>query len=282
MIARLVARYALVICIGGFSQVCSAGNSIESGRDSNLPYEQIASFAKQLERELASRNARVAIVARTGRPPVELPVGVRYTHVAFAVLSSITLDDGSTESGYVMHNLYQYTEKPERSDLVVDHPVEFFSSVPVLRAGIVVPTPDMQQRILSILLGGKSRRLHNPHYSVIANPYNNERQNCTEYTLNVIQAAIYNRFDMSYIKKTLVDHFIQPVLSLDPLIIGLGVLSSPGITLGDHPGQVRTATFGSIAAHLQRYDLAESPVHLLPEWTQPGSVSAANPLPGSE
>lgn len=69
--------------------------------------EKIIHFAKQEERALAAEGARVAILARMGRPLSEMPEGMHFTHAAFAVYSTITLADGTTVPGYAIYNLYQ-------------------------------------------------------------------------------------------------------------------------------------------------------------------------------
>jgi hypothetical protein len=48
-----------------------------------LPAAQVATFAERVERDLAARDAQVAIVARMRRDSGDLPEGIRYTHVAF-------------------------------------------------------------------------------------------------------------------------------------------------------------------------------------------------------
>ncbi len=84
---------------------------------------------------------RVAILARMGRPLSEMPEGMYFTHVAFAVYSNITLADGSNVPGYAIYILYQKNDRPNLSDLVQDYPVDFFSGVAELEAGILIPSP---------------------------------------------------------------------------------------------------------------------------------------------
>jgi Uncharacterized protein conserved in bacteria (DUF2145) len=51
----------------------------------HLTPAQAPAFSKQIEDDLATRGARVAIVFRTGRPHDKLPQGISYTHGAFWV-----------------------------------------------------------------------------------------------------------------------------------------------------------------------------------------------------
>lgn len=64
-----------------------------------LPAHQVAAFSNRVQQDLAGRGAHVAIVARMGRDPAQLPPGIQYTHVGFWVYSEITQADGSTGRG---------------------------------------------------------------------------------------------------------------------------------------------------------------------------------------
>jgi hypothetical protein len=68
-----------------------------------FPAEKISGFSKKVEQKLAQEGVRVAILARMGRPLSEMPEGMHFTHVAFAVYSSITLADGSTHQATIEH-----------------------------------------------------------------------------------------------------------------------------------------------------------------------------------
>ncbi len=259
LIASLLTAVALLFAPPGFS---GQADSSEANGTMVLPAEDIAAFSKQLETELAQHGARVAIVARAGRPISELPPGVRYTHVAFAVYSNIELQDGSRQPGYAIYNLYQQADKPDRSRLIQDYPFDFFAAVPELKAGVIIPTPALQQRLLQTITSDSYQSLHNPVYSLMANPHNDKTQNCTEFTLNVLQASIYQTDDIRYIKRTLSEHFTPQPIQINPLKMATGALLMPGLSLTDHPGPVRTTTFTSILAYLNKFDLVQHHLEL--------------------
>jgi hypothetical protein len=169
----------------GFSSASSA-----AGETTNFKAEEVISFAKKVERTLAEKGVHVAILARMGRPLSEMPAGMHFTHAAFIVYSKIQTADGRSLPGYSIYNLYQYDDHPDKSKLVQDFPVDFFSGVAQLEAGLLIPSVELQQRLLKVIASPDYKALHEPHYSVIANPYNEGRQNCTEFTLDVINAAI--------------------------------------------------------------------------------------------
>ena len=166
----LVALAGFVLCFDANSAGFSSSSS-QAGEETHFKPEQVIAFAKKVERTMAAKGARVAILARMGRPPAELPEGMHFTHVAFAVYSEITTSDGRKLPGYSIYNLYQEDGHPDVSDLVQDFPVDFFAGVAQLEAGIIIPSPALQERLLEVISSPTYQALHDPHYSVIANPY---------------------------------------------------------------------------------------------------------------
>lgn len=220
--------------------------------------DQIIEFSKRVEKDLAAKGARVAIVSRLGRPRSELPPGLSYTHVGFAVYSVITTDDGRQLPGYVMYNLYQRGTEPDRSDLVQDFPADFFAGVYALDAGIIIPKPELQQRLLDTIASDAYGKLHVPAYSAIANPFNVQLQNCTEFVLDVVTAALYQTDDIGQIKANEKAYFAATPVAINPLKLALGSMFMKDISLADQPGKPELASFNSIAAFMQKYGLAES------------------------
>lgn len=233
-----------------------AGSSQNGG--STLPLYKVERFSNTVQTDLAQRGAHVAIVARVGRDPKDLPNGIDFTHVGLWVLSDVTKDDGTTYRGYRVWNLYQRADDPGISDLIQDGPVDFFAGAERLRAGVIVPKPALQQRLLSVLNSPAYARLHNPIYSVLANPNNNVYQNCTEHLLNVLVAALYETEDMGRIKANIQAHFDGHRIKLSPAKRTFGPLLVAGVETDDHRGQIRTTTFGSLARFLSEYDLAKA------------------------
>jgi len=240
-----------------FGAAAAEAVSSQSGGESHFTAEQVVAFSKQVEKALAAKGARVFIIARVGRPAGELPPGIRYTHTAIGVYSLITTGDGRQVPGYAIYNLYQREKKPDSSELVQDFPADFFAGVYDLKAGIIIPTPALQRRLLEVVGSDTWRRLHNPHYSAIANPYNSRYQNCTEHTLDVINAAIYRTDDVRQIKANERAYFEAQKVEVSPLKMLLGTMFMPDITTADHHGGIYTATFTTIANYLQAYGLMQ-------------------------
>lgn len=244
-----------------------AGSFSSASASSEIKFtpEQIIKFAKQVEKTMAAKGAHVAILARIGRPASELPDGMHFTHVAFAVYSQITAADGRTMPGYAIYNLYQQDARPEISSLVQDFPVDFFAGVAVMEAGIIIPSAELQQRLLDVINSPTYSALHDPHYSLIANPYTLGKQNCTEHTLDVINAAIYQTSDINRIKANEKAYFEAQPVNVNPLKLALGSLFSAEVSTSDQPGKPVTATFETIGKYLQKYDVGSEVMTVTPE-----------------
>ncbi|WP_162847939.1 DUF2145 domain-containing protein [Mariprofundus erugo] len=235
-----------------------------AGGEPQFSAEQIVSFAKKVEKTVAARGARVFILARAGRPASEMPDGFHYTHVAFGVYSTIKTDDGRDIAGYAIYNLYQDDKQADRSRLVQDYPVDFFASVFELKSGIVIPRPELQKRLLDVIASDTYKKLHNPAYSVVANPYNNRYQNCTEFTLDIIQAAIYNTADTRVIKANNRAYFKAQEVHVSPLKLLLGSITMPDLKTGDQSHGIRTASYTTIAGYLKQYNLVQEELLVTP------------------
>lgn len=237
----------------------------QAGGVPQFPAEQIIRFSKQVEKTLAAKGAHVAILARVGRPASEMPEGMHFTHVSFALYSQITTADGRKIPGYAIYNLYQSNEKSDTSSLIQDFPVDFFAGVAMLEAGVIIPSANLQKRLLEAITSPTYRNLHDPRYSAIANPYTLGRQNCTEHTLDVINAAIYQTDDIKRIKAAEKKYFVSQTVNVSGLELALGSLFSAEITLSDQPGTPVTATFETIADYLQKYDEGSEMFIITPE-----------------
>jgi hypothetical protein len=232
----------------------------QANKKANIAPDKIVKFAKDVEKYAASQGARAFIIARVGRPEKDLPKGIHYTHTAIAVYSNIQLTNGESAQGYAIHNLYQVQDKPKRSQLVQDYPVDFFWGAHTLKAGIIIPSDDIQTRLIELIASGQNADLHNPKYSVLANPMNSQLQNCTEHTLDLINAAIYQTTDVTQLKANTRAHFTAQRVKTSRFKLILGSMLMDDVTTKDHKSKIATATFGSIHRYLNQYQLAKEGV----------------------
>jgi len=261
--------YSWILWAGIFALTIPAATafagSSQAGGEIHFTPEQIIKFSKKVEKTLAQKGARVAVIARVGRPRDTLPEGISFTHTAFAVYSMITTTDGRKIPGYAIYNLYQRADKPDVSDLVQDYPVDFFAGVEVLEAGLIIPKPELQERLLKVIASPTYSELHNPHYSVIANPFTLDYQNCTEYVLDVIIAAIYQTDDIKVIKANEKAYFDPQPVNVNPVKLLLGSMFVADVATSDHPGHPETSTFTTLGRFLTKYNAALEILTLTPD-----------------
>ncbi len=242
-----------------------AGSRQHDANESRYDMAELLAFSKKVERTAASHGARVFILARQGRPDSELPEGINYTHVAFAVYSNIRTEDGRSIPGYAIYNLYQDEQDPGRSNLVVDYPVDFFAGAEQLKTGIIIPSVPLQKRLLKVITSETYRNLHNPTYSVLANPGDSKYQNCTEHTLDVIQAAVYDTDSKKAIKANTRAYFKPQQINISPIKLLFGSMFIPDVKIGDQDEQINTATYTTIVNYLQQYELSRAVLTLKAE-----------------
>ena len=257
-----------VLSVALSSDANATGFSTSSSQAGQIAYfkpEQVITFAKKVEKTLAAKGARVAVLARMGRPASELPEGMHFTHVAFAVYSEITTSDRRKVPGYSIYNLYQKDDRPDISDLVQDFPVDFFAGVAQLEAGIIVPSAELQLRLLELIASPSYKTLHEPRYSVIANPFTLGRQNCTEFVLDVVNAAIYQTNDIKTLKANTKAYFVAQPVNVNPFKLMLGSMFTAEVSTADHSGTPVTATFEKIGEYLQKYDAGSTVMTILPD-----------------
>ncbi|MDZ4380520.1 MAG: DUF2145 domain-containing protein [Parvibaculum sp.] len=242
------------------AQMSSAASAIETP-------ERVIPFAKKVERELGQRGALVAIVSRMGRDPKQMPDGIGdYTHVGIWVYSEMTAADGRKVNGYAVYNLYQVAGDEGRSELKQDFPAEFFASVFDLKTGIVIPTPEVQAEILRVLNSKTYADLHVPAYSVVANPYDWQYQNCTNFVMSVLVAAIYGTDDRAEITQHLRAHYEPQTVKLSGITRAVGSIFVDGFATADHKGgPLKTSTFDSIARFLTTYGMAQAVLEVTEE-----------------
>jgi len=251
---------ALMIFIAGLwlSVDATAGNQPPTAPA--LSADAVVELAKRVEGYAAGLGSQAFIIARQGRPDSDMPEGVSYTHTAVAIYSTIELSSGEQVNGYAIHNLYQLTDNAGRSQLVVDYPVDFFWGAATAKAGVIIPTVALEDKLLRLVANNQHTQLHNPAYSVIANPFNSHKQNCTEFTLDMINAAIYQTTDISRLKANTQQYFTPQRLSISKAKLFMGSLISDGVSLSDHSGKPATATFTSLLTYLKQYGLVEQAV----------------------
>ncbi len=257
-----LAALGLAACgsTGGPSNAARGSGFSAAAAASYLTIDQSAAFAKQIERDLGAKGARLAIVFRAGESRDQLREGIAYSHGAFWVYAPITLDDGRTVNGYAVYNLYRGDGKSlpiDKSYLHQDFPLDFIAPTGVDDVGVIIPSPEMQRRILAIMDSPVYRALHIEPYSVVSNPHNAKYQNCTEFMLDVLAAAVWGTTDMAQIKVNLRAHFKPTVVKTSGLERMFAPMADASIKTDDQDGEIVTTTYESMAAFMEANGLVQ-------------------------
>lgn len=257
MIRTLLVAAGLATLFLTAAPTAAAFDSSENTVSGRFTPEETASFSKEIETALAARGARVAMVFRAGRPRDKLPDGFNYTHGAFWVYQPSLAPDGREVMGYSVYNLYSGDGEAlpkSRSHLVQDFPFDFVAGSQEDDIAVIVPAPEVQKRLYAIIASPTYEALHIPEYTLIANPADPRYQNCTEFLLDVLAAAVWQTDDYAQIKVNLGAYF-EPAVVRDAsgLKRFFAPMADPRLRSDDHKGRVRTATFETIAAFMETH-----------------------------
>ena len=256
-------RRALLLGLAALPAAARAQDSgSTAGPAPHFSAAEAAAFAKQIERDLGARGARLAIIFRAGKPRKDLRDGIQYTHGAFWVYGDIRGGDGRTYKGYASYNLYQGDGKSlprDESYLAQDFPVDFVSASQADDVGIIIPTPEMQRRIAAVIASPGYARLHVASYSLVSNPFDARHQNCTEFLLDVIAAAAWDTRDYAQIKADLKAWFKPTVIHANALERLFGPMIDSRLKMDDQPGDdIVTVDYGSIRDFMKQYGLLDT------------------------
>lgn len=252
---------ALALSVGALAAAppARAQDSSAAAAAAHLAPAQAAAFGKQIERELAARGARVAVVFRAGRPREQMPEGFAYTHGALWVHRTVAAPDGRRLPGYAVYNLYHgdgVSLPKSTSRLVQDWPTDFAAGAQADDVGVIVPTPEMQRRLLAVLDSPAYAALHNPRYSLVAHPWAGRYQNCNTFLLSAIAAAAWETADPRQIHANLKAHFRPSPVKTNLLVRVFAPMVDDRLATDDQDGPIVTASWESIAPFMATHGLA--------------------------
>jgi len=260
-LSRSAVGIAAVFFVAMATPAFAQGSSETTVSTGHFSDEDAAAFSKTIERDLAAKGARIAIVFRTGRARDRLPGGINYTHGAFWVHQAFQLPSGEVISGYNTWNLFHGDGEnlpTTTSYLSEEMPFTFLMASAVDDVAVIVPTPAMQDRLRAILASETYSQLHDPDYSLISNPADPDFQNCVEFMLDVVSAAAWETTDRIQIKANLSAHFEPTRVKAGLLARTFGPLADPRLKTKDHRGRpIETATYESLSAFMMDHGLAD-------------------------
>jgi hypothetical protein len=248
------AGFALALALA----TANAGQTCEQKAPDAQAVARGLSLASRVEQHLKGTGAQVVLIARVGQDLREY--GQRYSHLGFAYL------DG--DKWRVAHKL---------NDCGTDHGAlyrqglgEFFLDTPFdYEAGIVVPTPEVQARLLAVLRDNQRLgQMHTPAYSMVAYAWSQQYQQSNQWALETLAMAQEPAAtDRVRAQAWLKLHGYEPATLRLSTFKRLGArVTSANVAFDDHPdaqrysGRIATVTADSVLLWVARSGLGSRPI----------------------
>ncbi len=188
--------------------------------------------ALNLKTWLDKAQPRVALVARRGQNLEKY--GLRYSHMGYVVHDPA---GGWT----IVHDLNKCGTA--EADLYEQGLAEFFADdLFSYEVAIVVPTPELQSRLLDALSPAKRFAMHEAHYSAVAYPFATKYQNSNGWLLETYVQALS---PVPLVGRTEAQHALQ-ALQYAPSVLDIGPMTRLGgrvfkanVVFDDHPPSLR-------------------------------------------
>ncbi len=218
---------------------------------SMLSNAQTAAYGQAMERALAARGVQTALVFhQSGVSRVLMPANVRYGHGGVWVRQA---DGPGGRPRYLTYNLLagHGTTACNRSDLVAWSAEDFSKNLTALDSAVIVPTLALQAKIAALLTTPVYARLHNPAFSMAANPLDGRFQNCAALLMRVIVAADRGLDDPAQVDAVIRQTFSPSRVRLVWPERLAGPLLSSRFASDDQDWTLATASYESIDAYMK-------------------------------
>ena len=166
----------LLACAGA----AHAGQACEHRPLSVSEVERSLDLAQRSMQELDASGAQVALIARAGQDLSRS--GVRYSHAGLAwrdhpagrwVVVHLLNDCGTADSALYNDGLGNF----------------FLTDLYRYKASVILPSPDVQQRLARVLASRTPLRLHEPRYSMLSYAWSTRYQKSNQWVLETLAAA---------------------------------------------------------------------------------------------
>lgn len=271
------------------STLALAGRSCEEAPIRPETVSNALALATQVQTLLDERNAEVVLIGRAGQDLTRW--GVYYSHFGFA------WRDHPKGRWTVVHQLNRCGT--DRSDIYDEGLANFFlDDLWRMEAVVLVPETGRQQRLAYVLRSGAHLDLHQPHYNMLAYPFNTRYQNSNQWALEVI--AMTESRDVPVRSREQAQQWLK-LAGYTPKEIHLSTstrlgarLTRANVAFDDHPGElrwsdrIRTVTVDSVFDFMRRRDAQAEviPVKLSParpqDHTPVTPPASHSPAPGPQ
>lgn len=179
---RVVRIFTAILVLSALAVLpAQAGRTCEAFQPDPLTVHKALQLALATRNALEASGAQVALVGRVGRDMSKH--GLRYSHMAFA------LRDHPKGRWFLTHMLNDCATPV--STLYDEGLGNFFlDDVFEFEAIVIVPSRELQQRLLAVQASALPLVLHEKSYSLIAHPFATRHQNSNQWVLEQIAAAL--------------------------------------------------------------------------------------------
>lgn len=163
------------------SSAVHAGNACEEKKPQASDFVQGMALAARTHAVLEASDAQVVLIARVGQDLSQY--GLRYSHMAFA------WRDHPKGRWLVVHELNGCGTA--ESALFNEGLGNFFTGgMFAYETRVVVPSPQVQQRLAAMLASNAPQRMHSARYNMLAYPFSTAYQNSNQWLLESWAAAM--------------------------------------------------------------------------------------------
>ncbi len=269
------ARWRFRCRIGAvLAALACASPHVLAGRNCDTPQppkaavvERALGLAQRTLAALNASNAQVVILARAGQDLSKY--GVKYSHLGLAYQH---IDAQGTSAWRVLHKLNQCGTavsaiyRQGLGDFFMDDLWRY-------EAAWVVPTPDVQAKLLALLKDEpRALQLHHQPYNMVSYAWGQKYQQSNQWAIETLAAAMSPGGTLS---RSQAQSWLQAT-GYQPTVLKIGALSrlggragSANIAFDDHPNdkrfsdRIETVTVDSVFAWLTRAGLSTQPMVVL-------------------
>lgn len=232
---RLFQRLFLALLLACCVNAAQAGRVCETKKTTANSFIAAMNLADKTRIALDNSRAQVAIIARVGQDLSRY--GLRYSHMAYV------WRDNANARWTVVHELNQCGTA--RSALYEQGLANFFlDDLFVYEAGVFIPTPASQKRIMAMLTGYAPMGMHNSRYNMLSYAFSTAYQNSNQWVLETYAASSSEMVlgDRNQAQAWLKLAGYRPMTVNVPATTRLGAkLFSANISFDDHPFGRRAA-----------------------------------------
>ncbi len=266
-------RFIVVIAIGTVMTMnAHAGRTCEEKKPTVQAIERSLTLAERTMNALDASGNKVVILARAGQDLSKY--GLYYSHLGFAYRQP----DG--KGGYLWRVLHKLNHCGTSTSAIYRQGLgEFFlDDLWRYEAAWVAPTPEVQERLLTVLLdGSRAVAMNHKPYSVVSYAWGRKYQQSNQWATETIASAMSPAaVSRASAQAWLQSQGYQPtVLKIGPLTRLGGRMTAANVAFDDHPNEKRfsdrieTVTVDSVFSWLQRSGLGGAPVSVT-SGQQPG------------